>query len=418
MKFILRLSIKNLFRYYKRTLITSFSIALGIAIFIWADGMLSWAEDMSERNLKNYETSYLKIGDESFFEEEEYLPLDKTINEREEVENFLKTQNMDYTPEVKFAANLINDFSGESYPFVGYGIDPASHPNIYKTREAVYQGGFITEGNQILISKYTSELLTAEIDDYLIIEADTKYDLHNADAFKVIGIYETPNPEVNMNIFYIPIETTNDFLEMENEINLIAIKVDVTDEKLSPYADSLERELRAAGFSHLVVQTWEDMAQTFIAIKEGKRGGNGVMLFLIFIIVTIGVANTMMMAVFERTGEIGMMRAMGMTKREIMYCFMFESAGVGFIGGLLGIAIGSAFLWYLVVHGLDYTSMIGGMSYGYRTSAIIHAQWNPGMMIIGWIFAIVSSIIVSIIPARKALKMGIAEILSKIGKFG
>ncbi|MBN2570052.1 MAG: ABC transporter permease [Deltaproteobacteria bacterium] len=418
MKFLISLAIKNLFRYYKRTLITAVSIAFGIAIFIWTDGTLSWAENMSVRNLKKYETANLKIANQKYIEEEEFLPLNRTINDLERVEGQLRSKGLNYTPEVKFMANLINDVSGESYPYIGFGIEPETHQHIYSIKDALYLGEFLTEGHQILISKDTSELLNVELGDYLIVEADTKYGLHNADAFRVVGIFETPNPDVNRNHFYIPIGTTNSFLEMEGEVNLLAVKTGVPDERLNAFTDSLLQSLDAAGLSNISIQTWEDMAQSFVVIKESKRGGSAMLLFLIFIIVTIGIANTMLMAVYERTGEIGMMRAMGMTKKEIMLNFMFESAGVGFLGGLLGVIFSVLLMLYMVPHGIDMSGWIGDMSYGYRTTAVFKAQWNPEMMIIGWLFAIFSSMVVSIIPARRALKMHIVEVLAKVGKFG
>ncbi len=419
MKFIFFLAIRNLFRYYKRTLITAASIALGVTIFVWVDGMLSWTEERSVRNLKNYETATLTIGNSAFLNDEEYLPLEETIENRQQVETELSERNWAFTPEVKFTAHLINDISGESYPFIGFAIQTKSHKNIYKINDAVYEGEFLTDGQQILISKYTTELLNVNLSDYLIVETDTKYDLHNADAFQVVGIFETPNPEVNRNNFYIPLSSADAFLEMEGEVNLIAVKAyNLSDEQLDDLANELEQNLQAAGMADIAVATWEEMAQSFVAVRDGKRGGTTVILGLIFIIVLIGIANTMLMAVYERTGEIGMMRAMGMTKREVTFSFMLESAGVGFIGGLFGMILSTGIIWYMIKYGIDYTPLIGDMSIGYRTVAIIHAQWNPGMMLIGWIFVIISSVLVSLIPARKALNMNIADILAHVGKYG
>ncbi len=418
MKFILSLAFKNLFRYYKRTLITALSISLGIALFISADGLLRWANKMSIRNLKNYEMGNMKIGNTQFFEDEEYLPLAETVNNREAIERILEQKGFAYTPEIKFMSNLINDATGESYPFVGLAIDPKTHEKVYKLKSAIYKGNFIEQANQIIISKYTADLLDIELNDYVIIEADTKYDLHNADAFKVVGLFETPNPDVNMNNFFIPIDAANTFLEMEGEVTLISIKNDVDDEKLVQSASTLQKELHSAGLTRMEVKTWKDLAQGYLAISQGDKGGTAIILFIIFVIVTVGIANTMLMAVYERTGEIGMMRAMGTTKGEIMASFIFESAGIGFLGGILGVIFGAGLDWYLIKHGWDFSSIFKDMSYGYRISAVFHAEWNPKMMLFGLLFAIICASVISIFPARRALKMSISETLTHVEKFG
>lgn len=415
MKFIFTLAVKNLFRYYKRTIITSFSIALGIALFIAIDGMLGWADKMSIRNLKNYETATMKIGKMKFFEEEEYLPISQTIKSKERIYELLNEAKLAYTPEIKFLSNLINEVSGDGYPFVGFGIDPKSHKDVYKLEEMVFKGNFVNNGNQILISKYTADLLDVELEDYLVIEADTKYGLHNADAFKITGLFETPNPDVNRNNFFIPIDAADAFLEMEGEVNLISIRAE---EKRKQLASTIESKVKSMELKDVEVKHWRELAQGYLALSQSKKGGTALILFMIFIIVTVGIANTMLMAVFERTGEIGMMRAMGTTKNEIMLNFIFESAGIGFIGGILGIIFGALLNWYLIQHGWDFSSMYGDISIGYRTSAVFRSEWNPDIMFWGLLFSIAVSAIISIIPARRALKMGISDTLKQVGKFG
>lgn len=418
MKFIASLAAKNLFRYYKRTILTAVSIALGVGLFISGEALLRWGNNMSLRNLKNYETASMKIGNSDFFEEEEYLPLDKTLEDRDKVESLLKQKGLEYTPEVKFRANLINDASGESYPFIGLAIDPESHNDVYKLKDAVYKGNFVRQGKQIIVSKYTSDLLNLKLGDYVIIEADTKFDLHNADAFKIVGIFETPNPEVNRNNFFIPMDAANTFLEMEGEVSQLSIKSDTEGEKTQLLATDLTKEIKSMGMSNIDVKSWRDLAQGYLAISQGDKGGTAIILFMVFIIVTVGIANTMLMAVYERTGEIGMMRAMGTTKKEIMWSFILESGGIGFLGGILGVILGAGLDWYLIEYGWDFSSWIGDMSFGYRTAAVFRAEWNPEMMLFALIFSIVCAAVISIFPARRALKMSISETLTHVERFG
>jgi len=103
-----------------------------------------------------------------------------------------------------------------------------------------------------------------------------------------------------------------------------------------------------------------------------------------------------------------------MKDREVLLSFIFEGAGIGFLGSLLGVVIGIILDAYSIFFGIDFTSAIKGMDFGYRTGTIFYNEWNPEMMLIALIFGIVCATLVSIIPARKAIKMEITESLRYI----
>jgi ABC-type lipoprotein release transport system permease subunit len=412
MKFVFKLGLKNLLRYKERTFLTSLSLAAGVCILLFFNGMLEWADEASIRNLKKYETASVKIGNTEFFEEENYIPVEEVVKERKKIEKILSEKDLAFTPEIKFKASLINEVTGDSYPFFGMGIEAESHRKVYDLHKMIYEGALPAKGNGIMISKNTAELLNVEIGEYLIVETDTKTGAHNADAFKITALFETPNPEVNKNFFYISISAANSLLAMGGDINLIGVKTEQEAEKLSR---ELKKEIDIKG---ITVRTWGEQAQDYMDIRQGKRGGTSMMLMMTFIIIAVGIANTMNMAVFERTGEIGMMRAMGMTNREILLNFIFESGGLGLLGGILGLVLGAIVTWYLIQYGWDMSGYAGDISYGYRVSAVFRSKWDFGMMITAVVFTTVSASIISIFPARRALKRSIAETLKSAGKFG
>lgn len=412
MKFIFKLATQNLFRYKERTFLTCLSLAIGVCILIFFDGMLTWADENTVRNLRKYETASFKIGAKNFFKEENYIPIEEVIKREMKIEKILEEENLMYTPEIKFTASLINEVTGESSPFMGLGIEVKSHKSVYDLEETIYKGDFPRGNNEILISRNTSDLLDVKMGEYVIVEADTRGGAHNADAFKVSGIFDTPNPEVNRNFFYLNIDAANNLLSMKGDINLITVKTDRNEKEL---IDNLSKKMKMPGIEF---KTWKDLAEDYIAISQGKRGGTSILLLMAFIIITVGIANTMNMAVFERTGEIGMMRAMGMTDREIIINFMVESGWLGLLGGILGIILGSIVNWYMIQYGWDFSRYMGEMSYGYRVAAVFRSKWNPDMMITALIFSIIASSIISVFPARRAIKRKIAETLKSAGKFG
>jgi len=412
MKFIFKLGFKNLLRYKERTFLTCLSLAVGICVLLFFSGLLEWADEATIRNLKKYETASMKIGNKEFLEEENYIPADAVIKDRKKIEKILNDKGLEHTPEVKFKANLINEITGDSYPFIGMGIEAESHRRVYELEEMIYEGNLPNSSKEIMISKNTAELLNVGVDGYLIAEVDTKGGTPNAEAFKVTALFETPNPELNKKFFFISLDGANHLLAMNGDINLISVKANQNEESLS---EELKREINIEG---ITVRTWQEQAKDYMDISQGKKGGSSMMLMMVFIIITVGIVNTMNMAVFERTGETGMMRAMGMTNREIILNFVFESGAMGFLGGILGLILGAIVTWWLIQYGWDMSNYVGDISYGYRVSAVFRSKWDPGMMITALIFTTVSASIISTFPARRALKISISETLKSAGKFG
>ena len=99
-----------------------------------------------------------------------------------------------------------------------------------------------------------------------------------------------------------------------------------------------------------------------------KSTGSRIILFLVFVIAAVGITNTMLMAVFERIRELGMMRAMGMSDRQIRLSFLLEAGGIGLIGAVGGLIFGALVNWPLVEWGWDFTPMLKQMDIGYRIS--------------------------------------------------
>jgi ABC-type antimicrobial peptide transport system permease subunit len=129
----------------------------------------------------------------------------------------------------------------------------------------------------------------------------------------------------------------------------------------------------------------------------------------VFIIAAVGVSNTMLMAIYERVREIGMMRALGMKDSEIKRVFKYEAAGIGLIGSVLGLIAGIGLCFWIIYTGVDFTSMVKDMDIGYRITGIFRGAWNPPALVIAFIFGIVLSVAVSILPLRKVLKKSISQ---------
>ena len=410
MRNILFLAYRNLARHKKRTIITSIAIAFGIALLIWIDGMLLWADNESQRNLKKYEYGNFTVTTKEYKEDRDSMPIDlvmKPVTIKKIMKIAEKTGSK-ASPRTGFNS-MMSHKRGFGLPYVVFAIDPQLDGNVFKIKDKIIGGKYLDKNSEgILISSYTKRELGAGVGDYVKMETRTRYDSFQVIELKVIGIFDCPDPQVNRGQMFITHNLAESQLQVEGTATEVVFGTKSGDNEpaLSQVKELMKSEGLAAG---LDIETWQELGADYMALSATKKGGTKIIILFIFIIVAVGIINTMLMAVFERVREIGMIRALGMKDKDVVWSFIAEAAGIGIIGSLCGVVLGIGISAYSVYHGLDFTKSLQDVDIGYRTAPIWYNEWNPEMMVTAFIFGVACSILVSIIPARKAVKMEITD---------
>jgi len=127
----------------------------------------------------------------------------------------------------------------------------------------------------------------------------------------------------------------------------------------------------------------------------------------------LGISNTILMSILERTKEIGMMRALGMTDNQLVLVYMLEAGFLGLIGSIFGIIFGCAMNYPMVKYGIDFSSMRDAMgaNASFRISSLFRSSWNVPVIIGTGIVATLVSSLMAFFPARRAVKMPITDSL-------
>jgi ABC-type lipoprotein release transport system permease subunit len=163
----------------------------------------------------------------------------------------------------------------------------------------------------------------------------------------------------------------------------------------------------------LIVRPWIDYVSDYLAASAGDNVSTRVMIFFLFVLSFIGIANTMLMAILERTKETGMLRALGMTDGQVLLAYVLEAACIGALGSAVGILAGCLMNIPMVEHGIDYSAMskeLGG-DFGYRITAFFRSAWNPPAIALTGVFATLLSAAAAVLPTRRALKMPVTDSL-------
>ncbi len=415
MKFILQLAAKNLMRYKRRTAITAVAIAFGLMMYVFVDSLLLGAELESMRNLRWYETASLRVHDSAYWEDRHFLPLDASIESPQPILDLLKAEGITATARTSFAADMIlyqDDFGEDGNMSVQVtAINPATDFDVYRFENTLIEGRFLQSGEMdgIVLGSWFAEDIGAKVGYWVTLVTRGKGGFYEAFDMQVVGIINCPNPNVNRSLVMMDIQAADLYLAMDGSVSSIDI---VLGEKsnLNEVVQSLQPKLQAID-ADLSLYTWEDLARDYLAILEAKQGGTGMILFLVFIIAAVGVSNTMLMAMYERMRELGMMRALGMRDRDILLAFLFEAGGIGLLGSVVGILLGCLANLYLVNVGFDFGFMFRDMDIGFRIQNVMRGAWSIPTLIKAFLSGIGLSMIVAFLPIRRALKLDIPTCL-------
>lgn len=157
----------------------------------------------------------------------------------------------------------------------------------------------------------------------------------NAVDFKIIGAVRTGSAEYDSLFVKIPISRAQHLRETEGVERLIVLLHETTD--LGMARPRLEALLTQHGFAYEISE-WTELAGFYNAVERLYSGLFRVFSGIIGIVVMFAVANTMIMSVFERTNEIGVLRAIGMARSRLVVMFLLEGIWIGFLGSALGMA--------------------------------------------------------------------------------
>ena len=325
-----------------------------------------------------------------------------------------RLDNAGYTasPRTIFSGDLIlnaNDFGEDgNIPVTVTAIDPETDFDVFHFGDTLIDGRFLERGEEAaLLGSWLAEDIGAEVGYWITIVTRGNGGFYEAIDLEVAGIVNCPNPNVNRTLIMMPFDTASDYLAMEGAATEINIRLpDSAD--VEAETEAVSRVINGSG---LVAMDWKNMAADYLAIAEAKRGGTGIILVLIFIIAAVGISNTMLMAIFERIRELGMMRSLGMPDRRIRSAFIVEAAGIGLFGSVLGIILGILVNLYVVNIGFDFGFIMRDMDIGYRIQSVMRGVWNIDTMVLSFFAGTIISTLVAYFPTGRALKMDIPACL-------
>jgi ABC-type lipoprotein release transport system permease subunit len=228
----------------------------------------------------------------------------------------------------------------------------------------------------------------------------------------VAGLVQTPVDFVNRQAIIMDLAAAQELFAMPDEAHEIVVHV----RDPEGVKALTERIAHSPSFAGMEVLDWQSIAPEMLSLIQIIEVAGIFALVLVFVAAAAGVANTMLMATFERTHELGMLLALGTGPGRVVRMIMVEAIVLGLVGATLGTIVGAGIVAITHETGVDYASLTGGgpseISFaGLSWSLRFYPRLVPSDVGRTIAAVIVTSVIASIWPAARAARLEPARAL-------
>lgn len=400
---IFSLALRNIFRNKRRTTLTFLAIISGMVALVVFGGFVHFSFWGLRESTIRSQLGHIQIYKKGYSQEGLENRLEYLIDNFSEVEEELvKMASIETSaPRLSFAG-LIS--SGENtHTCLGIGGVHEKESKL-ATFEALVEGEDIYGEDEAVIGNMLKKSLGVEIDDYVTLLTMTVDGSINAVDVKVVGVSQSGSREYDSVAVKLPLTTVQRLLNT-NSVEKILLLLDKT-EHTDGMATQLTDIFEAKKFN-LELKRWDELANFYRSVVRLYSGIFSVMKVIIALIVFFSIANTMTMSIFERTREIGTIRAIGTKKSTTILLFFTEGFLIGVIGGMLGIITGIVVATVINITGGIYIPPPPMMTQGYSALILI----VPKVVIYSYISTVLVSIVSSFYPAFRAANLNVVDAL-------
>ena len=407
-KFLL-LAFRNVFRNRRRTAMTLLMVGGGVAALLLGGGYFRFmSQGLRESTIRNG-LGHLQIFTAEHFKRDEIHVLDTGIENWRRVASVANAAPhvRGIAPRIEFYGMVSN--GQKSSVYMGSAVDPAAESGLGFNPNVVEGTNFTSNSKadvQALVGTGLAKSMNVKVGDGLTLLAVTSDGALNGVDVQVTGIVRTGIADLDARYMRITLDSAQRLLESDRVTNLV-VGLDSTANTDAAY-DALLPRLRGLG-QEMTMKKWLDLATYY---KQVRGMFDGIFLFMgviVFFMVLMASVNTLLMAMFERTREIGTMLAMGTPRAWIIGLFMAEATVLGVLGAALGVTVGNLLGLALNASGLHLPPPPG-----YTTPIAFRVLHIPGIMIGSSVMVVVSLAMASILPAVRASRLQIVEALSHV----
>jgi ABC-type lipoprotein release transport system permease subunit len=395
---------KNIWRNKVRSLIIMCAIVVGLFGGLFAAALMNGMVIQGINTAIDNESANIQIHHKEFQLNKE---LADTISNLTEISRTLDTtlQVSAWSARLKITAMAASAATGAGVMI--NGVDPEKERQVTQIWKCINDsnGNWFADNrkNSIVIGAKLASKLKIRLRSKIVLTFQAIDQSVVSSAFKVVGIYKTQNSPFDEHTVFVnnaDLRPLVGFTSGQAHEIAIALKDDKANDQV--------KLMLQKKFPNLAIRSWKELMPELGLLSDITTQTLYIILIIILLALCFSIMNTMLMAVMERTREIGMLMAVGMNKMNVFRMIMLETVILALFGGLVGMVISGIIIHIYSNVGVNLTAFSKGFeSIGFN--AMVYPTLERSFYIGLTILVIIAGIISSLIPARKALRLNPVE---------
>jgi lipoprotein-releasing system permease protein len=277
------------------------------------------------------------------------------------------------------------------------GIVSDEEEKISRIRSYITQGSLDFGQDGVAIGSELATRLKLKLGDKVILVSGSDKEMQR---LRVCGIFTSGMYEYDMNFIFVDLKKAQSLFAVSGLVSGIGVKLDDAQN-----AREVKKELLARLGPPFTIRTWMEQNKNLLSALKLEKTVMFLILTLIVIVACLNIASTLIMTVFEKTKDIGILKSIGATNSNIMTLFAMEGALIGALGTTLGTVLGLGLCWCLKTY--KFISLPQDIYYIDK----LPVKLEPADILIIVAASLLISLIATIYPARKASKLDPVEAL-------
>jgi ABC-type lipoprotein release transport system permease subunit len=395
---LLRLAWRNIWRNGRRTVITVLALAMGVAAIVGIHSFREVANDEMIRGLTRGMVGHVQVHGRGYQESPEMANV--VAEARAVVAKILEALPEAQAEKRVLGAGLAGAGDAAGAVMV-MGIEPEnpSARDLLKIEKGRPLGA--APAREAVIGSGLAEQLGVSPGSELVLVGQAADGSLANDRFTVVGVGDAGSYEANATAVFVPLAEAQSFFALDQGVHQVIVRLPTDEEDLTRPVSLLRGALDEGSME---VMPWTEILPELKGAMDAKAKNQRFLDVIVFLIVSLGVLNTMSMSTFERTREFGVMASLGTRRRRILGMVVLEALLLGAIGFTLGVAFAFALL-----HGIgtvDFGAVGGGGDMmGARLPDALRLRVDLGAVASAAVTTLLTMLAGGLIPALRASRL-------------
>ncbi len=392
MKTLIKIAWRNLWRNRRRTILTASAVVLALLLALIMRSMQFGSYEQMIRAGVN-QTGDLQVHDTGYWANQS---IDRAFFYRKNL-----GEDLHNIKEIKTVLPGLQTFSLASYKkqtkgVLISGIDAAVYNKQNHLSNKIIRGKYLNpNNNDVLLGDKLAEFLKMNVGDTLVLLGQGYRGITAYGIYRVAGIFHLPSIQMNRQLVYMNLKTTQAFVYPYQPGLLTSLSVFIKNQSMLP---TVKKKIENRLGNNYEVISWKTMLSDILQTIKVDNISGQIMLLILYIIAAFGIFSTILMMTMEKRKQYAIMVSIGMERRKLIWVSIFETFIISVIGIIIGLVLASPVIYYLHFHPIPITGDMAKMYLEFNIEPVLPFSIKAHVFLSQTIIVLVLSLLSALYP--------------------